>query len=163
MRRLLMLLALLTVAPSLSHGAAYDAFESRARRYGLGTQLSAVALNAAAATRTMTVDLDNEYLGYDLMVVYIDHTNSSGALTVTMDCTNAPTASDTDATLQDCDVASGVCTSSDATWEKAVTGSKAWPWRVDISGLPGQIDCVFAAAGAGASDLATVKAWLVTK
>jgi len=157
----LFLVGLLLVATSSSVSA--RGVEDRAARYPLGTLVNAVALNAAAASRTATFSVDGDRSGYDLAALYIEHSNSSGALTVTMSCTNLPSATDSDATLQDCTIASGVCTSDDASWEKSVTTDTVWPWRVDISGFPGQIDCVFAASGAGASDTITVKGWLVTK
>jgi hypothetical protein len=159
MHRIITTLLVLSLAAPVAAGE-----EGRALQYGLGTLLNGVALNAVAATRTANIDLQNERTGYDVLALHIAHTNASGALTITMDCFNDPDAGDAvTAQLQDCTVSTGTCTSSDADWSKAVTTSKTWVWRVDVAGLPGQVNCVFAASGAGATDTILVKGWLVTK
>lgn len=152
--------AALLVGHSVAFGAT---FEGRARRYPYGTLINDVALNAAAASRTLTLDLDYPRDGYDSAVFHVVHTNSAGALDIIMSCTVTPTAGDTAGAAQECTLSSGVCTSDDASWKKSVTGSKAWVWRVDIGGYPGDVKCVFSAAGAGANDKITVKSWLVTE
>ena len=162
------MLRLLAIAAAIVYwtlpaGQAYaQSSEARATRTPLGVLLSGAVLNGPAASRTVTVSLDGAYRGYGLLILYLDHTNST-ATDVQMACTTKPTATDTDAALQSCTVASGNCTSDDATWTKAVGASAAWPWRVDVGGYPGQVDCVLSGTAAGAGDLATVKGWLVTQ
>lgn len=160
MKRLALILSLLCSANALANDV-----EGKARVYPIGTVLSAVALNAAEATRTASVELKTKgRLGYDIAIFDVAHTNDSGALTITMTCYRDRTGGTAlTSILQDCSVSSGTCTSSDAVWSKAVTASKTWPWRVDITAITGAVNCVFAAAGAGASDTITVTADLSTK
>ena len=135
--------------------------EGRARTYGLGTLVSNAGMDA---TRTAVIDLQAERSGYDIAKLTVAHTNAAGALSIVMTCYEDTSASSaTTVVLQDCVVASGACTSYDATWTKAVTGSKQWVWRVDISGYSGQVNCTFAASGAGATDKITVTGQLSTK
>lgn len=159
MRRLIIILVLAAL-PAASRANR----EGRARTYPLGTLLSAKPLNGAAATLTASIGLQNDRDGYDIAKLTVVHDNTSGALTITMTCYEDTAAGGaTSVILQDCTVASGVCTSSDASWSKAVTGAKSWVWRVDISGYDAQVNCVFAAAGAAATDTITVTGQLVTK
>ena len=160
MRHLHVLTFLLALIFSASAFA--RASEPQAMRYPLGTLLDGVALNdATPANRTLTVLTDGTQSGYGLLVLYVDHTNSN-ASTVDMTCTNKPTATDTAATLQDCTIDAGECESDDASWSKSVSASKAWPWRVNISGFPGRIECVLSGTSADGSDLVSIKGWLVT-
>jgi len=152
----------LTLALCVCSAANAGTYENRSMRYALGTLLSAVALNAAAATRTATVSLDSPNDGYDLLILHIDHSNNA-ATDVQMSCEIQPDATSTDAVMQDCTVATGVCTSTDASWSNAVSGDEVFIWRVDISGYPGQVECTFSGTSAGASDLITVKGWMTTK
>jgi len=131
----------------------------------LGTRLAATTLSGAASTLTFSLPLEDKgTLGYEIAVVSLAHVNTSGALTITMVCYHDPDAGGaTDSVIQSCTTVSGTCTSDDATWSKAVTGAKQWPWRVDVTGLHGQVNCVLAAAGAAAGDTIAATAALVAK
>lgn len=115
--------------------------------------LDGVALNAAAASRTWTVDAE----GWSLITFWVDFThNNNGTLTIT--CTGGPTSSDRDYDLTTCTVASGTCTLNDA--GVLVTGSlsadKKYGARMDISAFR-DLSCVIAHGGTpDASDLVTL-------
>jgi hypothetical protein len=157
---------ILTLIAALAFSATANAQhrEGRARTYPLGTLLSAVPLDGSGASLTANIDLQNDRDGYDIAKLTVVHANTSGALTITMICYEDTAAGGaTSVILQDCTIASGVCTSDDVSWEKDVTGAKSWPWRVDLIGYRGQVNCTFAAAGAAATDTVTVTGQLVTK
>lgn len=156
----LFLLAAIALAPTLAF--ARGASEPQALKYPLGTLVDDVALNAAAATRTASVLLEGSKAGYDIAIMHIDLTHTA-ATDVQMSCTITPSAADSAGVLQQCAVSAGACTSSDASWTKAVSGDKVFLWRVDISGFPGTLACVLSGTSAGANDKVTVKGWLVTK
>jgi hypothetical protein len=159
MKQLFALLTALTMAaPALAASV-----EGRARRYPLGDLLSAAKLNdATAANRTATTTVDDDRSGYDVLVLYVDHTNNS-ATDVQMTCTNTPETGSNAATIQSCSVALGACTSNNATWSNAVSGDETFVWRVDVTGYPGSISCVFSGTSSGASDTIDVQGWLTTK
>jgi len=125
----------------------------------LGTLLSAVALNATAATRTLTVT-QADLLGHGLLVVYIDYTNSS-ATTVTMVCSASDDSGTKEFTIQSCDVAAGNCTSSDNLFTNAVSGDEDFTWRVDVLGFI-HVTCILGGASADGSDLVTVTGYTLS-
>ena len=130
--------------------------------------LDAVAGNVAAGSRTFTMLTSGGSTsavadsGYNLAVIHtlVDYT--SGITEVAMTCSG----SDDDSTLfviQDCDVTSGVCTSSDASWEKAIAAADTnFVWRVDVTGLR-YVSCVMTFASGAADDEITVSGYLTTK
>jgi hypothetical protein len=150
---LLFLLALL--APTVASAAVPVVAANR--EYPLGTLLSGVALNASSASRTFSLDDDREF-GFNLLVAYVYLTRSA-ATDVRMTCTGAPDAESGPAVLQDITVASGVGTSDDARFQKAVSGTAAWPWRVDVTGYR-NVKCTLSGTSGGSSDLVTVKGYL---
>ena len=159
MHRIILALALIALPL-----AALANEEGKARAYQLGTLLSAVPLDGSGSSLTGSIDVQNERSGYDVAKLTVVHANTSGALTVTMTCFEDTAAGGAvTVALQDCTVSSGVCTSSDASWSKAVTAAKSWVWRIDIAGYRGQVNCTFAASGSAATDTVTVTGQLVTK
>jgi hypothetical protein len=106
-----------------------------------------------AADRSFTISTSGAR-GYGLLTLYISLTWDA-ASAVALTCTGSNDGNTTDYALQSCSVASGACTSSDASWSKAVTASKKWIWRVDVEGIE-DIECTFTDTGGGASDTLTV-------
>jgi hypothetical protein len=124
-------------------------------------KLSAVALNAAAASRTF--DLVTE--GWDIASIWIDYTHANnGALTLS--CLGGHTASSTPAyTLTTCTMASGACTLNDGgTFATAsLSAAKHYEVRFGVRGYA-EIRCVIAHGGSpNASDLVTVTAVTVAE
>jgi len=129
--------------------------------------LDGVKGNAAAGLRTFTLRASGGNTtkvwdgGYNLAVVHVAMDYTDGTTEVSMVCS----ASDDDSTLfvmQDCAVASGVCTSSGASWEKAISAADAnFVWRVDITGYR-YVSCVVAMASGTANEDITVSGYLTT-
>ena len=116
----------------------------------------------AAASRTAIIDLG--FVGpngqaMSRTVVEVELTWNAAA-TVTMTCTESSDGGTTDFTIQDCTTGAGTCTSNDASWSKAVTASKNWPWRIRSAGFL-RLECVFLCSGAG-TDTLTVKSYQTT-
>lgn len=145
------LFALLIVVISL-WTPALNAGEPKSTRICLGVKLATATLDAASTT--FEVEMPNDAQGYDLAIVYLNVVDggASGITAINMSCTASEDNNSTDATIQDCTVVGGVCTSSDASWTKdpAATGGR-WPWRVDISGFE-DFECTFTDTGGDASD-----------
>ena len=152
------LFALCVLSPSLSF-----AQNQRISVTPIQTYLNAVACSASAGSRTATVEVGHigpNGQAYQLLVfnLFLDYT---AATAVTMSCTASPDNGTNKYTIQDCTMASGACTSNDASWSKAISAAdKKWPWRVDTTGFL-RLDCVFA-CGAGADTL-TVTGYETTK
>ena len=125
------------------------------------TLLSAVAMNAAAALRTFTLT-EQEVSAFGTVAVYIKFTWNA-ATAISMACTASPDAGTTAYTLQSCSTVAGVCTSSNASWTKAVTASANWVWRIDTLALSAgaRISCVISSTGGGAND--TVSAYAMAQ
>lgn len=121
----------------------------------LGTILSAVACNASAGTRTWTATA-GQGAGFGVAAFHFVFDYTAGGSAVAWSCEGSLNNGSTFAPLQSCDVATGVCTSSDSSWSKA-TGSAddAWLWRVDFLGMP-DIKCTFSCTAGGATDTVTV-------
>ena len=65
--------------------------------------------------------------------------------------------------LQDCSTASGVCTSSDASWSKAISAAdKKWVWRVDGTGMY-YLSCTATVTNGTANEHITVSGMVNTK
>lgn len=103
---------------------------------------------------------------FGLLNVYLSLTDANNSVTnIRMTCTASLDGNTTDFTMQSCTVASGVCTSDNAAWDRnpsAVASPKRWVWRVDIEGLE-DIECTFAPTGGAAADLLTVTGQLAVK
>lgn len=125
-----------------------------------------VALNAAAASRTLTLSTAAGSLpvrGYGVLVLSVKRTRNAGS-DLTMTCTQSPDGGTTDFPLAECEsaAASGVCTYYQQTWKDAGSVSANWTWRVDILGYS-EVECVFASTSANGSDLLTVTGSVVTQ
>lgn len=121
--------------------------------------IDGVACNASEANRTftLTAGLAN---GFGMGVFQFDFTHNA-ATAIAMTCHGSLDAQTTWAELQSCSVASGACTSSDASWSKAVSADDDWMWRVDFLGAP-DIKCIVTCTSGGASDTFTVYGRLST-
>ena len=159
------LLAIVLLAPSV----ALAQVTPKTRSLELGTVLNNIDLDGAAAVRTFTIGPsiggtslitgDERLEGYtwlDLRFAFTYGASTDVGLT----CTTSENGGTDEDTLQDCTLASGVCTSNDASWTKAVTASKKWRWRIGIKNGK-RVKCVVTSTGAGASDQLTVKAKVV--
>jgi hypothetical protein len=140
---------------------------SRGRRsFGsMGTVITSTTLDAASST--FEVENHNHYTDglWALMSVWVKVTDGDNSVTaITMSCTGSEDQNTTDFTLQSCVVASGACTSSNASWVKDPSGmtTKNWVWRVDIEGVP-DIECTFTDTGGDASDSIIVGASFAMK
>jgi len=127
----------------------------------LGTKLSAVSLNAAAASRTFTAgptSCNDNMASYTYLVIEAAYTHSnSDDLVIT--CTVGGTVATATKTPQLC-TGAGTCTANDAgIFSKAVTGDKNFAVRMGIRGFPA-VSCVASHATAGAGDILTVIAYL---
>ena len=128
--------------------------------------LNAIAGNANLASRTFVLPLDTGFTtksgaAYQMAVLHFKFTYNA-ASKVAMTCYASDDYGSTSFTLQECTNDTGVCTSSDASWEKAVTGSANWVWRVDVSGTTYE-SCIITFTSGGASDALTVSGFLTTK
>jgi uncharacterized protein RhaS with RHS repeats len=128
------------------------------KSYDYGIVLNAVALNAAAGTRTVTLSLNKAWSQVKFTVNY-----TLSAATLVQCSPSGRTSAGTPATaiakgaLQAYSVAAGVATSNALVLSKTAATSN-WIWEVDVNGL---VDCdfVFSGTGApGAGDLITVAA-----
>lgn len=155
MRHTLIALFIL-LSSSVSLAGPYDGSYKLSRPFG--TQLSAVALNAAAATRTVTLTLNQRY---SRVLFTVNYTWAAGTtVTITPTCTDS--ASLTAGSILSGTLASGVSTDVAYSRSFAVTASANWQWNF---GVAGQHQCafVFSGAGVGASDLVTVSATAVAE
>ena len=118
-----------------------------------GVGLNAVAANAAAAARTVTVSNANQF---SQIAFFVSFTRSAGTA-VTMSVAEHYDSSDTtDYTQQALDGSSTpTLDSGDKVISKTTSATGAWVWRVDVDGE--QVEAVFAVTGGGASDYLTVK------
>ena len=142
------------------------AVDTRNETYNLGTLLDAVALNGTDLTFYVGPTLSGEtnvvtryrYLLLDFTYTYAN----TGTITAT--CTGGPTQALATATLTTCTVSSGTC---NLNWggvitTPSLTASKHWDVPLGIGGRP-VIKCVMSHSGSpSASDILTVKGWLVS-
>lgn len=149
----LSLLCALTLAPSLAMATT----QGRHSTAPQGTLLSAVACNASAANRTLSLSNPD---GYGVAILQFDFTYNA-ATAITLTCNVSLDGGTTYAPLQSCAVSSGVCTSTDASWSKAVSANDDWAWRIDFLSAP-NVQCTVACTGGGASDTVTVYGRLTT-
>lgn len=143
-------LALATSYPAVAQDVGDHQFKD------LGRVLNAVACNAAPAARTWTASA-GQGAGWGLGAFQFDAAWAAAAGTMTWTCYGSLDNGTTWAELQACSVASGVCTSSDASWSKAVTAADDWIWRVDFLGVS-DIKCVYACTVGAGTETATVYA-----
>ena len=161
MTRLLLVLALLAL-PAISHAQGV----SRTERKAL---LTAVAGNAAASAKTFILVSSGgaqtkvQTGGYNLAVLHFNMDYTSGATAVGLVCSSSDDGGTNLFVLQTCDVAAGACTSSDASWAKAIAAAdKKWAWRVDITGYA-FVSCVVSVTTGAADDAISVSGYLTTK
>lgn len=163
MQRIILALVLLSAAP------AYAQYAPKTRALELGTLLNNIAGDASAATRTFAIGPkigaslttgDDRLEGYTWLDLRFNLSVHSAVTAVTLTCNTSEDGGTTEEVLQDCSVASGTCTSSDATWSKAVTGVKVWRWRVGIKNGK-RAECTVAFTSGDATDRLTVKGKVV--
>jgi hypothetical protein len=124
------------------------------------TGLDAVALNAAAGSRTFAIDTRSQAYGQITFWFYFDYTANAGIISLT--CTGGPTTTDNAYTLTVCDSASteGECTAKTSGIFKSAGSLSAdtkWDGRMYINGAL-SLSCVAAHSGTpGATDTITVK------
>jgi len=150
----LILAAALSVAGPMQKYASY------------GRVIDAATLDASSATFGVDISAPQSNGIWGLMTVWVCLTDANDSVTaLNMSCTGSRDNGTTDHTLEDCTMASGVCTSNSASWTKslaAITSPKCWVWRVDVEGLP-NAECTFTHTGGAAADLLTVFATFATK
>lgn len=155
------LIAVAVLAAPLSVGAATDPLRKFAI-YGQG--ISTTTLDASSSSFTVKLDAPSANGIWGLMIAWVTTVDAdNGVSAITMSCTGSPDGGTTDYTLQSCATASGVCTSSDASWVKNPgANTTRWPWRVDIEGFP-EIECTFTDTGGDSSDSVAVYITFATK
>jgi len=159
MRFIFTLFALLTLAaaPALAQNAnpAYPGMYLKP----LGEVLASTAIDSSQCVTLTQAQME----GGSLLVLHIDGTFANNG-NVTMTAFTIPATNTTEYTIQDLETASGVGTSSNASWVKAVTaaGDENWPWRVDVAGFYRVKLCFIHSAG-GANDKITVVGHVSTK
>lgn len=132
--------------------------------------IDAEAANAAAGLRTFTLlasgGSETAVMagGYNLAVVHLDVDGLDGVTAIGMVCSASDDAGSTLFVIQDCDVSSGVCTSADASWTRAIAGfaDTKIVWRVDITGYR-YVSCVVTATAGTANESITASGYLTTK
>jgi len=127
-----------------------------------GTLVSAVTLDAASSAVTINGEAAQ---GFDLLILEFSLTDANDSVSaITMTCFEGGLPTDMDYAMQSCTVASGVCTSDNASWVKDPSGmtKKKWATRVDISGYR-NVSCTITDTGGLIGDILTVKGYLATK
>jgi hypothetical protein len=117
------------------------------------------------ASRSFSLDQNNWFGGYDVMVLMVDLTDANSSITqLDIDCTGSIDGNTKDYEPQECSVAAGVCTANDTQIQKATPATSTDGYRLDISGYP-DWECTFSVGGgSGASaDLLTVDIRLCTE
>lgn len=130
-----------------------------------GKVVNAVTLDAASTNFAINWTQADQRGVYGLMSVWVELTDADNSVTAfNMTCYGSRDENTTDYTLQSCDVATGVCTSSDASWTKnpSALATKSWVWRVDVESMPA-VNCTITDTGGDASDSMTVYATFSTK
>ncbi len=100
--------------------------------------------------------------GYNLAVLHFYADRNATMSAVGLTCSSSDDGGTNLFVLQTCDVSSGDCTSSDASWTKAIVADKKWAWRVDITGYS-YVSCVVTVTGGHSSEAITVSGYLTTK
>lgn len=127
--------------------------------YAKGVGLSAVALNAAAGTRTFVINTKGYAYGSVTFWMFFDYTAVAGQITLT--CTGGPDDSDNAYTLTVCSASSpaGECVAVNSGIMRSVAGLAAdtrWDHRLQLYGAR-SLSCVASHGGApGATDKITV-------
>lgn len=168
MKNLLATIAL--IATILASGTALgQAEKGRQTNRRLGTKLDAVALNAAAASRTFNIgavsatNTNPIAAGYRWLLLKIAFTHANnGTLTILCDDADDATGT-TNYTMTTCSTASGACTLNFVTGAttSTLTGDKNFSVRLDIAGH-GFLECSVTHNGTpAAGDVVSVTAELV--
>lgn len=135
------------VAPKQQRKKHFNATSTNSRKL-----LSAVALNAAAGTRTVTLTVSD----WSQTVFQVDLTRDA-ATTLTMACTGSLNGGTSYGNVNSVAIAAGVGTLSTYTLTKTVGASVKELMSMDTSAYD-SIACVFGGAGATGSDLVDVYA-----
>jgi hypothetical protein len=104
----------------------------------------------AASSYTFSVQ---KWGGYGILTNYITTVDDDASVTnLTMKCQGSRDDGATLYDMQVCEVASGVCTTFDASWstDPAATATDRWIWRVDFEGVE-DIKCTFTPTGGAAT------------
>lgn len=118
----------------------------------------AALINGAtmAAPRSFTTTVP-QLEGMGLLTVFIELTDANTSITnLSMVCTAMRSGSTTVYKPQSVEVAAGVGTSYDVSWNKATPGTSKWIWRVDVESFAGATCTFTPTAGGEAGDLLTV-------
>lgn len=132
----------------------------------IGNLIATTTLDAASTSFTVSQTPNSG--GYGLLLVYVQVTDASNSVTaLNLSCTTARSNINSGAayTAQSCTTATGVCTSSNASWTKdpsGITSPKRWVWRVDVEGFE-DITCTFTDTGGDSSDSIRVEGAWATK
>lgn len=105
-----------------------------------------------SSARSFTATRNSLSTDTSILKVNILHDDSAAGTVTRVDMTCVEVDRDSiELTLQDCAVAAGVCTSSDVSWQKTLSGAedKNWPWRVDVESLQSVKCTISAGAGSG--------------
>jgi hypothetical protein len=166
MKRFAFLAALaLTLAPLDASAQKASAGQPKLNVFPLG---AIVTSGTTLAVERCVILTQEQTQGFGLLVVHIDGTfGNDGNFTMIVYAIPADVAQGTAPVLyqiQSTTVASGVGTSKDASWLKAVTaaGDEKWPWRVDVSGFA-KIKVCFDHSAGDATDSFEATAHMATK
>jgi hypothetical protein len=158
--RLLLAVVLLVPSVSVAEGVG---------RSPRSVMLNAVAANAAEASRTFVLVSSGGTSsktftgGYNLAVLHVNMNYTDGTTAVGLVCSVSDDGGTNKYVMQSCDVSSGACTSSDASWSKAIAAAdKKFGWRVDITGYS-YVSCVATCTGGTANETISISGYLTTK
>lgn len=147
----------------VSHFAQAQAVAPMNRNSNIGTLCSACALNSGGSTFVLTSPNQDPY---DVAVFYISSTyNSATALQLSCEA-RYPDGSGTRYNVTTCELNNGLCTASVSSYLFTLPASGGSPvtyniaTRINMIGLDGMY-CTLVGVGAGAGEVATVKAVLV--
>jgi hypothetical protein len=137
------------------------------RSYPLGTLLDAVALNAAAASRTFTVGPTigrDDLLDYSKLIVELYYDYSAVAGTINLTCLTGQTVATATYQMTTCSVGAAACTvniGSGNFTTASLSADTYFSLRLGISGYKALSCTVTHGGGGGANDKITVTGYLV--
>jgi hypothetical protein len=128
------------------------------KSYDYGIVLAAVALNAAAGTRTVTLSLNKSWTRVRFTINFTRSAATTVTCTPTMrTSTGVPGTTIAKSAPQSYSVSAGIATASDLVISKTTSVTGNFIFDVDVDGAV-DADFVFGGASAGGSDLVTVHA-----
>lgn len=141
--------------------------QTKNRAYPLGVKLNAVALNAAAASRTFTVGPAvgrDTLLDYSKLVVELFYDYSAVAGTINLTCLTGQTVATAVYQMTTCSVTAGACTvniGAGSFTTASLSADTYFSVRLGISGYKALSCTVTHGGGGGANDKITATAYLV--